>query len=346
METTMVNKKFFGNAFGKEVYEYTIQNAKITLSVMELGATVTALFVPDKNGKQADIAVGFQTADDYEKYTDNQGATIGRYANRIKCGTFTLDGVVYHIPCNDGNNMLHGNNEFRDTMWTLTQSGENFLRFSYTSPDGANGFPGEMKTTVTYTLEDNRLVIDYDAVSDKKTPICLTNHLYFNLTGDASKTVLGHALWVNADSFTPADSELIPTGEIVSVEGTSLDFRTPKLIGKDIAADAIVKVPGGIDHNFCLNAWDGTQKKAAVLTEPESGREMTVFTDLPGMQVYSGNFLTPLQGKGGVCFVKHGAVCLETQYYPDSPNHPNFPSCIFEAGKHFISRTIYAFSAK
>ena len=340
----MVQKEFFGNAFGKDVYKYTVENGGITLSVMELGATVTHLFVPDKNGKAGDIAVGFACAEDYEKYTDNQGATIGRYANRIKNGTFMIDGVRYHIPCNDGNNMLHGNNEFRDNMWEMYESGENYLAFRYTSPDGTNGFPGTLQTTVRYTLKDGALVIEYDAVSDKKTPICLTNHLYFNLNADAAKTVYNHLLQVNAEYFTPADGELIPTGEIAPVADTSLDFRAPKLLGKDILADAIVQGPGGIDHNCCIEGQIGTLREAAVISESESGRRMRVLTDLPGMQVYSGNFLnSDVIGKGGVPFVKHGAVCLETQYYPDTPNQPSFPQCTFEAGQHFISTTVYAF---
>ena len=342
----MVNKKYFGTAFGEEIYQYTITQGNITLSVMELGATVTELIVPDRNGKSGDIAVGFASAEDYAKYTDNQGATIGRYANRIKNGSFCIDGVHYQIPCNDGNNMLHGNNEFRDTKWELTESADDFLEFTYTSPDGTNGFPGTLKTTVKYSLKDNALCIDYDAVSDKKTPICLTNHLYFNLTADPSKTIYEHVLQIHADYFTPADSELIPTGEILPVEGTSLDFRAGKPLGQDMLTDAIVQGPGGVDHNFCLNGESGTLREAASLFEPASGRFMRVLTDLPGMQVYTGNCLRADIGKGGVRFVHHGAVCLETQFYPDSPNHSDFPNCIFEAGEHFVSRTVYAFDIK
>lgn len=340
----MVKKEYFGKAFGNEVYKYTIENDGIILSVMELGATVTHLFVPDKNGKAGDIAVGFENAEQYERYTDNQGATIGRYANRIKNGSFVIDGVRYQAPCNDGNNTLHGNNEFRDNMWEMYESGDNFLAFRYTSPDGSNGFPGTLQSSVRYTLKDSALVIEYDAVSDKKTPICFTNHLYFNLNADASQTVYNHLLQVHAAYFTPADEELIPTGEILPVAGTSLDFREPKPIGKDISADAIVRVPGGIDHNFCIEGQSGTLREAAVLSESVSGRRMRVLTDLPGMQVYSGNFMdSQTVGKGGVPFVKHGAVCLETQYYPDTPNQPSFPQCTFEAGEHFISTTVYAF---
>ena len=342
----MATKTFFGTAYAKDIYTYTISQGGITLSVMELGATVTELLVPDKYGVAGDIAVGFANAQDYEAYTDNQGATIGRYANRIKNGRFTIDGTSYQIPCNDGKNMLHGNNEFRDAIWTLCASGDDFLEFSYTSPDGTNGFPGTLQTHVRYTLREGAVVIAYDAVSDKKTPICLTNHLYFNLNADASKTVYNHLLQIHARTFTPADSELIPTGEIVPVAGTSLDFREPKLIGKDILADEIVKGPGGIDHNFCIDGESGTLHEAAVLSEEESGRVMRVYTDLPGMQVYSGNVLRPDVGKGGVRFVKHGAVCLETQFYPDTPNQPSFPQCTFEAGEHFISQTVYKFSVK
>ncbi|MBR0414887.1 MAG: galactose mutarotase [Clostridia bacterium] len=339
-----MQKKYFGTAFGKEVYEYTVTSGGITLSVMDLGATVTALLVPDKRGNSGDIAVGFATAEDYEKYGDNQGATIGRYANRIKRGRFEIDGVIYQIPCNDGENMLHGNNEFRNAIWELCETGENFLCFSYTSPDGSNGFPGTLQTRVKYSIENGALVIDYDAVSDKKTLICLTNHLYFNLNADPSKTICNHYLQVAADSFTEADDALIPTGNILPVAGTALDFRSEKRLSEEILADPMLAAPGGVDHNFCLNGADGTLREAAVLSEKESGRVLKVYTDLPGIQVYSGNFLKPDIGKGGVRLVKHGAVCLETQYYPDSPNHPQFPQCIFAAGEHFTSRTVYEFS--
>lgn len=338
-----MKKQLFGKVAGKEIYQYTISSGDLILSVMELGATITELHTKDKSGKFGDVAVGFADAENYSKFTDNQGATIGRYANRIKGGKFTIDGKEYHIPCNDGNNMLHGNNEFRDDIWTLCSFNENSLEFSYTSPDGTNGFPGTLETKVKFTLNGFALEISYDAVSDKKTPICLTNHLYFNLTGDASKTIKNHTLVIDADTFTQADSELIPTGEILPVTGTALDFRTEKPIGRDIEADETVKGPGGYDMNFCLNNYDGTLKKCACLTDPESGRKMEVYTDLPGMQVYSGNWLSDYEGKGGVHFRKHGAVCLETQYYPDSPNHSNFPNCVFKAGEHFISTTVYKF---
>lgn len=338
-----MERKLFGTVKGRNVYEYTVKSSDIVMSAMDLGATVTELFVPDRNGDLGDIAVGFKNAQDYFKLTDNQGATIGRYANRIKNGKFKIDGVEYTIACNDGNNMLHGNNEFRDNFWDLSDYGEDFLEFTYISPDGSNGFPGAMFTKVRYTLKDNSLIIDYDAVSDKKTVICLTNHLYFNLNADPSKTVYNHILKINSDYFTAADDELIPTGEILPVEGTALDFREEKEVGKDITADKYVKPYGGYDHNFCLRGKAGELREAAVIKVKENGRAMSVFTDLPGIQLYSGNFLTPESGKGDIRFCKHGAVCLETQYYPDTPNHPDFPQCTFEAGEHFISRSIYKF---
>ncbi len=340
-----MQKELFGNVKGRNVYEYTIEADGIKLKAMDLGATITELYTPDRNGELGDIAVGFKTAEDYARLTDNQGAAIGRYANRIKRGTFVLDGVRYQIPCNDGNNMLHGNNEFRDNFWELSAFGDDFLEFTFISPDGSNGFPGALYTKIRYSLKDSSLIIDYDAVSDKKTVICLTNHLYFNLNADATKTVYNHILKINADKFTPADDELIPTGEILSVEGTALDFRSEKEIGKDILADDIVKAAGGYDHNFCIKGNIGELREAAVMKVKENGRVLSVFTDLPGMQVYSGNFLTDdIVGKRGERFCKHGAVCLETQYYPDTPNHPNFPQCTFEAGEHFVSRTVYKFS--
>lgn len=339
-----MKKELFGTVNGRDVYEYTIEADGIILKAMDLGATITELHTPDRNGVLGDIAVGFKNAEDYARLTDNQGATIGRYANRIKHGEFSIDGVKYKIPCNDGNNMLHGNNEFRDNFWELSDCGDNFLEFTYISPDGSNGFPGALLTKVRYTLKDSSLVIDYDAVSDKKTVICLTNHLYFNLNADSTKTVYNHILKVNAQKFTPSDKEYIPTGEIVSVEGTALDFRNEKAIGKDIRADENVKKAGGYDHNFCIDGNIDEFREAAFMKVKENGRAVRVFTDLPGMQVYSGNFLTDdIIGKGDKHFCKHGAVCLETQYYPDTPNHPNFPQCTFEAGEHFVSRTVYKF---
>lgn len=339
----MAEKKLFGVVDGKEIYNYTIHSENLTLSVMELGATITELFTPDKSGKSGDVAVGFASAEDYAEYTDNQGATVGRYANRIKKGEFSIDGKLYRAPCNDGNNMLHGNNEFRDAIWTLSDSGDNFLKFTYVSPDGSNGFPGKLNVSVKFILSVGSLKIHYDAFSDKKTVICLTNHLYFNLTANPANTVYNHILQINAENFTPVDSELIPTGEVKSVGGTALDFRTPKPLGMDIEADETVKGPGGYDVNFCIDGDIGTLREAAVISEPVSGRKMTVFTDMPGMQVYSGNWLKNQVGKYGIRFTKHGAVCLETQFYPDTPNHANFPQCTFNAGEHFISDTIYKF---
>ena len=338
-----MNKELFGTVNGRNVYEYTISSGNIILKAMDLGAAITELHTPDRNGNPGDIAVGFKTAEDYARLTDNQGAAIGRYANRIKNGTFSIDGVKYQIPCNDGNNMLHGNNEFRDNFWELSDSGDDFLEFTYISPDGSNGFPGALLTKIRYTLKDSSLIIDYDAVSDKKTVICLTNHLYFNLNADATKTVYNHVLKINAEKFTPVDNELIPTGEIVSVEGTAIDFRKEKEVGKDILADDIVRACGGIDHNFCIDGKFGELREAAVMKVKENGRVMSVYTDLPGMQVYSGNVLREDVGKRDERFCKHGAICLETQFYPDTPNHPNFPQCTFGAGEHFKSRTVYKF---
>lgn len=339
-----MKKEFYGKVDNKDIYKYTIENHSIRVSVSELGATVTELFVPTKNGC-GDIAVGFANAEDYKAYSDNQGATIGRYANRIKNGKFKMDGKEYSCPTNDGAHTLHGNNEFREAIWTLTESGDDFLEFSYTSPDGANGFPGKLTSSVRFTVNDSALEITYDAVSDKKTPICLTNHLYFNLTCDPSKTVYSHLLQIDASNYTEADDELIPTGKILPVADTALDFRKPKEIGADILNDDVtVKAPGGYDVNFCLDGYDGSLKKVACMSEQSTGIEMSVYTDLPGLQLYSGNFLTPLTGKNGVKFCRHGAVCLETQYYPDTPNHPDFPQCFFEAGEHFKSKTVYKFS--
>lgn len=340
----MIAKRVIGTVGDKEISEVTVKNKfGISFSAMTYGATITKLIVPDRNGTPTDIAVGFESVEDYVQKSDNQGAAIGRCCNRIGGAKFTIDGTEYHIDHGEGNNVLHGNDEFRTAVWNIDEIKNDSVTFSYTSPDGSNGFPGTLETKITYKLEKNNLRIIYNAVSDKKTPINLTNHLYFNLSGDSERTVEDHTLYINADAFTPADEELIVTGEIHPVDGTSLDFRTPKTVGKDIDSDEFVKAYGGYDLNFCLNEYDGSLRHVSTLSLEENGIEMKVFTDLPGMQVYSGNMLAEHMGKYSKHFCLHGAICLETQYYPDAVNHDNFDSCVFEAGKEFNSETVYSF---
>ncbi len=343
----MITKEYFGTtADGKKVDAFELKNTNETsVKIITYGATVNNIFTKDKNGELADILVGFDTLEGNEKYSANQGVTVGRYANRIANGEFTIDGIKYEVDKNEnGVTCLHGGDELSKTVWNAIIVDDNCLEMSCVSPDGAKGFPGKVEFKVTFTLyENDSLKIDYYAVSDKKTVINMTNHAYFNLAGKGD--VLGHELMINADSFTPTDERSIPTGEIRAVEGTAFDFRTPKPIGKDIGADDEQLIMcKGYDHNFCLNDGDGP---AASAYEPESGRMLEVYTDLIGVQLYTGNFLDgTVEGKGGVLLQKHAGFCLETQFYPNTPNMPEWPQCTFDAGEKFTSTTVFKFSVK
>lgn len=343
----MIIKNFFGTtADGRDVDIYSIRNSsETTVEILTYGAAVNSIFTADKNGDFADILVGFDTIEGHEKYSANQGVTVGRYANRIGGGCFTIDGVKYEVEKNEkGKTCLHGGDELSHAVWKALIVDDNCLEMTYTSPDGTKGFPGKVDFRVTFTLyENNSLKIDYFAVSDKKTVINMTNHAYFNLAG--SGDVLGHELMINADSFTPTDADSIPTGEIRPVEGTAFDFRSFKPIGKEIGADDEQLIMcGGYDHNFCLNDGDGP---AAAAYDPSSGRTLEVYTDLLGIQLYTGNFLDgTAPGKGGVKLQKHAGFCLETQFYPNTPNMPEWPQCTFGAGEKFTSTTVFKFSVK
>lgn len=343
----MITKKLFGTtADGQKVDAFTLKNsAETAVEIITYGATVNSIFTADKNGEFADVLVGFDTVEGHEKLSDNQGMTIGRYANRIAGGKFSLDGVQYDLVKNEkGITSLHSAAETSSRVWKALILDDNRLEMTLTTEDGASGFPGKVDYTVTFTLyEDNSLKIDYCAVSDKKTVFNMTNHAYFNLAGHGD--ILSHELMINADAYTPTDEFSIPTGEIRSVEGTAFDFRTAKPIGRDIHADDIQLTQcKGYDHNFCLNESDGP---CAVACDPESGRTLEVFTDLPGVQLYCGNFLDGTKpGKGGVPMVQHAGFCLETQFYPNTPNTPSFPQCTYDAGEKFESCTVFRFSVK
>ncbi|MCR5150873.1 MAG: galactose mutarotase [Clostridiales bacterium] len=342
----MITKRIFGQTKnGEKVDLFTMSNTQGTeVDIITFGATVQSIRTKDKNGVSGDILIGFDTMEGHENYSANQGMTIGRYANRIS-GSFTLDGVKYELSKNEkGITNLHSDGEASQRVWSAIIADDNRLEMSLKSPDMTSGFPGNIDMTVTFTLfEDNSLRIDYYAKADKATPINMTNHAYFNLGG--SEDILDTVLTINADSFTPTDENSIPTGEIRSVEGTAFDFRKPKKIGRDISEnDPQLVMCGGYDHNFCLNEGDG-----AVITafDEKSGRVLEVFTDMPGCQLYTGNFLDgTAPGKGGVKMQKHAGFCLETQFYPDTPNNPSFPQCTFAAGKAFESTTVYRFSVK
>lgn len=343
----MIVKNSFGTtANGEAVDIYTIRNSSGTaVDLLTYGATVNSIYVADKNGVFADVLSGFDTLEGHEKYSDYQGMTVGRYANRIAGGKFSIDGVEYNVEKNEkGITCLHGGAELSTAVWKAYIVDDNAIEMNYSSPDGAMGFPGKVDFKVTFTLhEDNALKIEYFAVSDKKTVINMTNHAYFNLAGKGD--ILNHELMINADAYTPIDEASIPTGEIRPVEGTPFDFRVAKPIGRDIGAqDDQLAIGKGYDHNFCLNDGDGP---IATAYDPESGRFLEVFTDLCGVQLYTGNFLDGTNiGKNGNPLIKNAGFCLETQYYPNTPNMPEFPQCTIDAGEKFTSCTVFRFSVK
>jgi aldose 1-epimerase len=352
----VVKKEFGQTADGKPVYMFHVTNANgVTARLMTRGATLTGMDVPDRDGNMADVLFGFDDVAGYES-DDNQyfGPIVGRYGNRIAKGRFTLDGKKYQLFTNDGQNHLHGGDgrALDKVVWDaepFDSGDQRGVKFSYTSPDGEEGYPGELTTTVTYTLDDdNALHIDYSAKTDKPTVLNLTNHAYFNLGGAGSPTVNDHVLKLNADHYTPVDDTLITTGEILPVEGTPLDFRQPKAIGARV--DQLTATSAkGYDHNFVINRGDAAQGElveAAVLVDPASGRMLTVSTDQPGVQFYGGNFLKNQQGKGGKVYPHRSACCLETQVFPDSPNkqdQENWSACVLRPGEEYRHKCVYAF---
>jgi len=311
---------------------YTLKNEfGFEVSITNYGGAITSLKTP------ADIVLGFQTLDEYVHNPRYFGALIGRHANRIARGRFSLNGVRYQLPCNNGPNHLHGGfRGFDKRDWTVRED-DNTLHLTYYSKAGEEGYPGNLTAFVDYTLHDNELRIDYRATTDRDTIVNLTNHSYFNLRG--AGTILDHELMLNADHFTPVYEDLIPTGEIEAVEGTPWDFRKAKAIGAELN-----DVVGGYDHNFVLNDWDGTLRLAARLYEPVSRRALEILTTEPGMQFYSGNFLDgSFTGKNGVAYEKYAGLCLEPQYFPDAPNHPNFPSTTLRAYEEYKQTSVYRF---
>ena len=333
--------------FGKLSDGRSVSAAKLTnragasLTVLDYGATIQSLFIPDRDGKLVDVVLGYDSAEEYEHNGDYLGATIGRVGNRIGRAEFSLNGKTYMLAKNDGENHLHGGKEgFDKKFWRMAAQGDSLLCWRL-SPDGEENYPGNLKVQVLFTLaEDNRLCITYDADTDADTLVSLTNHSYFNLNG--SGNILGHRLQLFAERFAENDSGCLPTGKLLPVEGTPFDFRKEKEIGAEIGTDdEQLKRAGGYDHNYVLMG-----KKAAVLYGPESGIEMTVETDLPGMQLYSGNFLTDRKGKGGSEIHWRDAACFETQLYPNAMNCYAFPSPVLRAGTHLHSETDYAFRVR
>ena len=351
----MINKDFFGKKpDGSEVYAYTLTNKSgASARILTMGGIIANLYMPDRDGKLADVIFGFESVYDYLNGGGYQGALIGRYGNRIGSGRFTLNGVTYQLAQNDnGKNHLHGGNVgFNQKLWDAVPfetSDSCGLILTLISPDGEENYPGKLDVKVTYTLTDkNELKIHYEAESDADTIVNLTNHSYFNLGGYSSGNILDHTLWVDADSITEINGDLIATGKAYNVGGTPFDFRTPEKIGARIEADdPQVKFGGGYDHNFNLNK-GSTFAKAAELYDEKSGRVMSVYTDQPGVQIYTSNMMNgDVKFKGGLAQIPRSAVCLETQHAPDSPNHPEFPTTTLRAGEKYDTTTVYAFGVK
>ncbi|PPK86147.1 aldose 1-epimerase [Neolewinella xylanilytica] len=340
----------FGTAPEGEARLFTLTNATgMEVDITNYGGIVTSIRVPDREGNIADVALGFPTLEGYLGEDPYFGALIGRFGNRIANATFQLEGESYELPANDGPNTLHGGpGGFHTKIWNATPTEDgNGVELQRTSPDGEEGFPGNLDVTVRYTLtDDNELRIEYTATSDQATPVNLTNHSYFNLSGEGS--ILDHVLTIDADAFTPVNNTLIPTGELRAVEGTPFDFREPTPIGERIEADNEQLGFGqGYDHNWVLNSGGGGLASVATLYDPSSGRVMEVLTTEPGLQFYSGNFLDgSLTGKDGINYELRTGLCLETQHFPDSPNQPEFPSTTLEPGDTYSSETVYRFSTR
>lgn len=343
-----ITKTDWNEAEGKKVSLYTLTNKNgMEVKITNYGGIVTSWVTPDKNGYKADIVLGFDSLSGYLGNHPFFGALVGRYGNRIGGAQFKLDGVTYKLAANNGKNSLHGGVKGFDKMvWDASPSPDDAsLSLNYLSKDGEEGYPGNLKVTVKYTLtDDDELLIQYDAETDKATPVNLTNHSYFNLTGDVSNTILDHTVWIDADRFTPVDNTLIPTGELKSVKGTPFDFTTPHKIGERIDSVPIAP-PVGYDHNFVLNNQANSLKLIAYVIDSVSGRKLEVFTTEPGVQFYTGNFLNgSIKNRDGKTINKNMGFCLETQHYPDSPNKPDFPSVILKPGDKYHTETKYKVS--
>jgi aldose 1-epimerase len=333
---------------------YTLSNDNgMQVSITNFGGRIMSIVVPDKDGQPRDVVLGFDKVEDYfpENNQTDFGAAIGRYANRINQGKITLDGVEYQLPRNNFGHCLHGGpTGWQYQIYKVVEADARHIKLLRESPDGDNNFPGNVKAYVTYTLTDNNAIdIAYEATTDAPTVINMTNHSYFNLSGDpAGHLITDDILWINAANFTPVDSTYMTSGEIRPVAATPFDFTTPKLIGEDIDADCIqIRNGNGYDHNWCLDTDGDINQVACELYCPQTGIDLKVYTDEPGIQVYSGNFLDgTVTGKKGIVYQQRSAICLETQHYPDSPNKPQWPSVVLRPGETYTSHCIFAFSVK
>jgi len=339
--------------YGTETDTYVLKNVNgLEAVISNYGGRIVGLTAPDKNGEMADVVTGFDTIDAYLDASEVfHGALIGRVGNRIAKGKFTLNGVICSLPVNNGPNQLHGGVDgFHSQVWTVEEVTENSIVLSYVAKDGEMGFPGNLDVEVIYTLtSDNEFLITYKATTDRTTVVNLTSHPFFNLAGEGSGTINNHILQINADTYTPVDSTLIPLGENIPVEGTPFDFRMPKAIGRDLheqETNEQLQNGAGYDHNFVLNhPGNGEMFLAATVSDPDSGRMMEIHTQEPGLQFYGGNFFDGSDtGKGGVPYKFREAFALETQHFPDSPNQPAFPSIVLNPGETYTSKTIYKFS--
>ena len=337
---------------GKQTQLFVLTNTTgMEVCISNYGGRIVSVMVPDNDGTMQDVVLGFDSIDDYINIPNNFGATIGRYGNRIANGKITVDDVEYELPQNNFNHTLHGGDKGFDTkVFDAVQTDDQTVELSYTSKDGEAGFPGNLVTKVTMTLtDDNAIDIQYEAETDKKTVVNLTNHSYFNLSGNPENTILTHELMINADAFTPVDTTFMTTGEIADVQGTDMDFRTPTLVGERIDNYEYeqLKNGDGYDHNWVLNNDGDISTVAATVYYPGTGIELSVFTTEPGMQVYTGNFLDgTVTGRDGIVYNKRTAICLETQKYPDTPNKPDWPSAYLSPGEKYTSRCIYKFSVR
>jgi aldose 1-epimerase len=342
----IIENNIIGKKDGIELVQYTLTNKNgMSVKIISLGATVTGIMVPDRNKEMGDVVLGFDSLAGYMDPANSFfGVIAGRYANRIAKGKFVLNGETYTLAQNNNGNSLHGGLKgFDKAVWNATTSlADSSLTLKYASKDGEEGYPGNLNVEVRYKLrDDNALEINYTAVTDKATPVNLTNHSYFNLSAGKKSDILDHVLQLKASKYTPVDKTLIPTGKIDEVSGTPMDFRQPKAIGKDIG-----KVDGGFDHNWIFDKDSASLELVGKLVDPSSGRNLEFWTSEPGVQFYSGNFLKGQEGKKGMKYTKHAGLCLEAQHYPDSPNQPSFPSTILQPGQTYKQTTIYKFGTE